>query len=70
MFEVDKKVKVKKTSQLGIIKLLIGVPYRVAWVALIPGAQANYDYVRLYTKNGIETETLNMFEVDDLEILE
>ena len=69
VFEINKRVRVRKTGQSGFIRLLIGIPYRVAWVALIPGADSHYNYVRLYTKNGIETETLNSFEISKLEVL-
>lgn len=68
-FDVEKEVRVKESGQLGIIRILIGIPYRVAWVSLIPGAIEHFDYMRMRTENGIESETVNMFEVTDLEVV-
>lgn len=67
--EIEREVRVKSTGQKGILRLLIGVPYRKAWVSLYPGADAGYQYVTLRTENGFELETLNEFDADDLEVI-
>ncbi|KKM83500.1 hypothetical protein LCGC14_1308730 [marine sediment metagenome] len=77
--EVGNIVRVKNTDSRGIIRALEGVPPRKAYVDLEPGAESGYIYLRIFVNAedryipggpaGPETIPLNIYSVDDLEIV-
>jgi hypothetical protein len=67
--EVYDKVRVKETKEEGWIEVLVGHPPREAYVSLIPGAGPNYVYFTMWNPelHGVETFTLNLFKLEELE---
>ena len=75
--EIGNLVVVKETGQVGYVRLLEGEPPRRVYVELTPGADGGYIYMRMrvsatYTdgKPGIETLTLNVYNANQVELVE
>ncbi len=77
--EVGNIIRVKNTPWCGVIRALEGVPPRKAYVDLEPGAVSGYIYLRIFVSAedrhipgdpaGPETMPLNIYNVDELEII-
>ena len=68
--EIGNRVRVKADGSEGTVEILEGVPHRTAYVDIKPGANAGYVYFRMTgAYGGIETFTLNPYDVDELEVI-
>lgn len=76
--EIGNLVVVKETGQVGSIRILEGgCPPHKVYVDLTAGADAGYIYMRMYVsasykdgKPGASTLTLNVYDVDQVELVE
>ncbi len=78
--ELGNIVRVKNTNSRGIVRALEGFPPRKAYVDLEPGAESGYIYLRILVSAkdryipgspaGPETMPLNIYSIDELEIIE
>ena len=77
--EIGDRVRVKADGSTGTVRILEGVPHRIAYVDVEPGALGGYVYMRMcvqsWTHNrgpnfNPETLALNPYDIDKLEVID
>ncbi len=61
-------IKINKSGLVGKVILLFGCPVRELYADMIPGADANYEYITMFDENEmhIELRALNKYSIKDV----